>query len=207
MTDELQLLREQIARLETELVSLRQFIRSLQNVIDVVDYRLGIEGVMDLLQKILQNALLAVDATNGSLMLIDDDSGELVFVLAVGGISQDKLTGLRLPAGQGIAGWVAQFREPAIVEDARSDERFYDGVDQSVHFETKSVLAAPIIGGGRLFGVVEILNKHPGKSFSVDDLNLVALLCRFAGELLHSLEARGPDSGGSRVTVEPEPSP
>lgn len=177
-------------RLETELMLLRQFIRSLQNLADAVDWHPGAEGVMELLEEILQQALSAVNASDGSLMIVDEDSGELVFVVTVGGEASQELAGKRLPAGTGIAGWVAEHREPTVVEDAQSDERFFGGLDQELHYETHSLLATPIIGGGRVIGVVEILNKETGTSFSVDDLHLVSLLCRFAGELLHSLESR-----------------
>jgi len=49
------------------------------------------------------------------------------------------------------------------------------------------LLAAPLLGGNRLLGVVEVINKQNGKLFSTGNLTLLTLMCRFAGELLHSL--------------------
>ena len=54
-------------------------------------------------------------------------------------------------------------------------------------FETRSVLASPIRGGGKVLGVIEVLNKRDGTLFSHHDLTLLSLMCRFSGELLHSL--------------------
>jgi GAF domain-containing protein len=194
MTDAEHLLRDEIARLQEdnrtlahEITSLRRFIRSLQNLADASEGDVSTH-IVDLLEQILRNALEAIEARNGSLLVLDEDTGELVFVLALGEVPPASLTGIRLPAGTGIAGWVAAHREPTIVEDARRDPRFYAGVDDAFQFNTKSLVAAPIVGGGRVIGVIEALNKEFGRSFSADDLALLMLLCRFAGELLHSLE-------------------
>ena len=181
-------LRDENRVLNEEVTGLRRFIRSLQNLADASDRRSLDADVMDILEQILRNALDAISAEDGSLLVRDEDTGELVFVLAMGDIPQDKLAGMRLAPGQGIAGWVAEHREPTIVEDAHTDKRFYRGVDDTFEFYTRTVLAAPIVGGGRVLGVIEVLNKQLGGSFTVDDLSLLMLLCRFAGELLHSLE-------------------
>jgi GAF domain-containing protein len=185
--DEIARLQEENRTLAREVAGLRRFIRSLQNLADASEGDVS-SHIVELLEQILRNALEAIDARNGSLLVLDEDSGELVFVLALGEVPPSSLTGVRLPPGTGIAGWVADHREPTIVEDARKDPRFYPGVDDAFQFNTKSLVAAPIVGGGRLIGVIEALNKEAGRSFSADDLALLMLLCRFAGELLHSLE-------------------
>jgi GAF domain-containing protein len=187
MRDELVRLQEENRLLAREVAGLRRFIRSLQNLADASVGDMS-DQIVDLLEQILRNALEAIDARQGSLLVLDEDSGELVFVLALGDIPPSSLTGLRLPPGTGIAGWVAEHREPTIVEDARKDPRFFPGVDDAFQFNTKSLVAAPIVGGGRVIGVIEALNKEAGHSFGADDLALLMLLCRFAGELLRSLE-------------------
>lgn len=185
--DELARLEEENRTLTREVAGLRRFIRSLQNLADASEGDVSGQ-IVEILEQILHNALEAIDARNGSLLVLDEDTGELVFVLALGEVPPSSLTGLRLPAGTGIAGWVAANREPTIVEEARSDPRFYPGVDDAFQFNTRSLVAAPIIGGGRVIGVIEALNKEAARSFTADDLSLLMLLCRFAGELLHSLE-------------------
>jgi len=194
MTDAEHHLREEITRLEDEnqtltreVSGLRRFIRSLQNLADASEGDVSTH-IVELLEQILRNALEAIDARNGSLLVLDEDTGELVFVFAVGEVPPSSLTGVRLPPGTGIAGWVAAHREPTIVEDAHKDSRFYPGVDDAFQFNTKSLVAAPIVGGGRVIGVIEALNKEYGRNFGADDLALLMLLCRFAGALLHSLE-------------------
>ena len=202
--EEIDRLREENRTLAREVAGLRRFIRSLQNLADASEGDVS-SHIVELLEQILRNALEAIDAHNGSLLVLDEDTGELVFVVALGEFPPSSLTGLRLPPGAGIAGWVASHREPTIVEDARKDPRFYAGVDDAFQFNTKSLVAAPIMGGGRLIGVIEALNKESGQSFGADDLALLMLMCRFAGELLHSLEEqfalRDPFGGKAPVSL------
>ncbi|HSS65774.1 MAG TPA: GAF domain-containing protein, partial [Gammaproteobacteria bacterium] len=118
---------------------------------------------------------------------LDEDSRELVFVVAHGDLPADELVWRRLPPGKGIGGWVAENQKSVIVNDVQSDERFYPGIDEEFGFKTRSMLAAPVIGGGQVLGVIEVLNKHDGKLFNHDDQTLLTLMCRFSGELLASV--------------------
>lgn len=187
---EIRRLEEENQLISRELMSLRHFVRSLQDLADASRREAGPEDTMDLLRQILKSSLDAINAEDGSLMILDEDTGDLVFVLAMGRVPQEEIFGFRVPEGKGIAGWVVANKEPTIVDDVRNDDRFFPTVDDHFGFETHSVLCAPIVGGQRVLGVVEILNKVKGHTFTVDDLTLVTLLCRFAGELLHSMEER-----------------
>lgn len=174
---------------QEELSTLRRFIKSLQSLVDTADRLYSAQESINILEQILRDALQAVEAEDGSLLVLDEDTGELVFVLALGNLPAEKLVGLRLAPGQGIAGWVAEHREPTVVQNPHADKRFYGGLDDTFQFHTHSIMAAPVMGGGRLLGVIEVLNKEVRKAFTADDLALLMLLCRFAGELLFNLES------------------
>lgn len=214
MADREHFLRQEVTRLEDEvrelsreLTQLRHFIRALQSVSDAVDTRRGLENTMELLEGILRNALDAIGAEDGSLLILDEDTRELVFVLALGDVPSDRFAGMRLPAGTGIAGWVAERREATVVDDVHNDPRFYPKVDEAMRFQTRSILAAPITGAGRVLGVIEVLNKDLGRGFTADDLSLLTLLCRFAGELLESLEASAREQGKPPMGQDPDADP
>ena len=96
-----------------------------------------------------------------SVALLDEESGELIFRVAVGEASE-RVTGLRLPAGEGIAGWVARTGETVIIDDAYNDTRFYPGVDERTNFHTQKVLAVPIKTDYRTIGVIEAMNPISG---------------------------------------------
>lgn len=177
-------LEDENARLRQEILTLRQFIDSMQNLVDALEHPRPEFEIMDLLSEVLKNALDTINAKDGSLLVLDEDTQELVFVLAHGDLPEEKLHWRRVPPGQGIAGWVAKNRKGTIVNDVQSDERFYADIDEEFEFKTKSLLAAPIIGGGNVLGVIEVLNKRDGKLFNTDDQTLLTLMCRFSGELL-----------------------
>ena len=75
--------------------------------------------------------------------------------------------------------------KPALVPDVRRDPRFFSGVDDTFTFKTLSIAAAPLMGANRkTFGIIEVLNQPGSEPFSNNDLGLLKLLCRAAGEAL-----------------------
>jgi len=78
-----------------------------------------------------------------SVALLDEETGELVFRVAVGQAAEEMI-GLRVAPNQGVAGWVVQTGKSALVPVARSDERFYPGVDERTGFRTRAVLGVPV---------------------------------------------------------------
>jgi GAF domain-containing protein len=181
---------EENARLRNEILALRQFIDSMQNLVDALEDPKPEFEIMDLLSEVLKNALETIHAKDGALLVLDEETQELVFVATHGDLPSDSLHWRRLPAGQGIAGWVVEHQKATIVNDVRSDGRFYPDFDDEFNFETQSILAAPIVGAGQVLGVVEVLNKQDGKLFNADDQTLLTLMCRFSGELLTTVIQR-----------------
>ncbi|MGH9461155.1 MAG: sensor domain-containing diguanylate cyclase [Vicinamibacteria bacterium] len=110
-----------------------------------------------------------------SILLVDEKKRELTFELALGEKGED-FSDIRLKIGEGIAGWVAETGEPAIVNDAMNDPRFQRRYDKQTHFQTRSILCAPLVSRGSTIGVVEIMNRASGSRFTRQDLNLLMTL-------------------------------
>ncbi len=187
--------------LQRDADSLRRFLTSIQKLIDAAHSRQQEAQALDLLEQVLDNALRAINARDGSLLVPDDETGELVFILVQGDDPQTGLIGRRLPRGEGIAGWVAKNRRSTIVNNVAADDRFYPNMDEVIEYKTKSIAAAPLIGGGRLLGVVEALNKRDGQLFTSGNQTLLSLMCRFAGELLYSVILDGSLTQPHQITV------
>jgi GAF domain-containing protein len=160
-------------------------LRSLQRAAEAITAE---EDPLLLLKKILYSALTVIDAANGSILLIDHDTGELVFVVVHGEL-EDTLLGQRVPAGLGIAGWVAAYKEPQIVNNVRSDQRFYSVIDETFQFETYSILCVPMISRGRVLGVIEVLNKFNEQAFNETDVDLLSTLAYIAATTIDLLES------------------
>jgi GAF domain-containing protein len=190
LKNEVTRLQEENKALKEEVMSLRQYLDSLNalnEAVDEIEKGKDITGVLD---RILYNALMVINAEAGSLMVVDDETQELVFVIAHGKVPREKLMGLRIPHGKGIAGWVAVHKKPAIVNNTSGDTRFFSDVDTGSGFQTDSILAVPIIGNNEVLGVIEVLNKRGGAMFNQTDQMLMTLLCHFAGEVLSGMMLR-----------------
>jgi putative methionine-R-sulfoxide reductase with GAF domain len=118
-----------------------------------------------LLHRLLGMVTETLDAEAASLGLIDAERNELVFQIAVG-TAGETVENFRLPMGKGVAGWVAQHREPVRVHDAQEDPRF---LDLATGFRTRSLLVLPLLHGGRILGVLEAINKRSGPFTEADE--------------------------------------
>ena len=123
------------------------------------------------LHQALESVSQVLDAPEGSILLRDPETDELVFEHVLG-VSEMVLRGYRLAPGQGVAGWVVQQGQAVRVNDMDHETRFYAGVDAATGFETRSLLCVPLRYRGETVGVTEIINKRQGK-FTVEDLSLL----------------------------------
>ena len=140
----------------------------------------------------ISSAMEVMCAEASSLMMVDEQGEELVFEVATG-VKGESLKGIRLPVGQGIAGWVARTREPAMVPDAYQDPRFNPESDQITGFRTKSLLCVPLMMHDRFLGVAQVLNCKNKESFDETDLETFTSFARHATiaiETAHLYEAR-----------------
>lgn len=122
----------------------------------------------------IEAATILVGAETGSLLLFDAASNELYFEVALGEKGAC-LKEIRIPADQGIAGWVLRHEQGVIVNDAAHDPRFYRAADIKSQFTTTSLLAAPLVVKGKTIGVLEAINKVTG-DFDNSDLDLLTFL-------------------------------
>ena len=174
--------------LRRELTALRQSARALSQLYYVSQRITPQVDVLQLLRQILDSALTALDASDGSLMLTDEETGDLVFSI-VRGASAGRLDGYRLPKGTGIAGWVAQHRQPQIVRDVRRDPRFFAQVDEAFGFNTRSMVCVPVyLDDGRVLGVIEVLNKASDLEFTQDDLDQLLIIAQLAATAMRRAE-------------------
>ena len=137
-----------------------------------------------LLQYILENSVNILNCEAGTLFLMDEQTGDLIFRVAVSPITT-KLLGQRIPAGQGIVGRAVQLRAPVIENDAQRSASHYDGTDKQTGFTSRSLLAVPMQFKDRVLGVIEVINRRDGLPFVADDQNL---LTAFAGQAAVAIE-------------------
>ncbi|HAX61139.1 MAG TPA: hypothetical protein DCX95_01065 [Elusimicrobia bacterium] len=122
-----------------------------------------------LLTVIMELAQKVVNAEASSLLLIDENTGELYFDVTTGVVA-DEVKRIRLKTGEGIAGWCAVHNRSLIVEDAAKDTRWTGRADVKSGFQTKSIICTPLRYKGRVLGVIEGINSVGREFFTDDDL-------------------------------------
>src|SRR5579871_6018046 len=135
--------------------------------------------VREVLALVMQKVSELLKPANWSLILFDEQSGELYFEVAVGEGSE-KLKSVRFRPGEGIAGTVFSTGESWRVDDVSSEPQFSRRFDDLSQFRTRSILAVPLKVRGKPLGVIELVNGPAGASFTAEDQLAVSAVADFA---------------------------
>ena len=152
------------------------FVQELLNLAKGLTATLDVDA---LLKRISQSAESLFLCEAASILLLDEGKTHLFFKVATGekgGI----VTRFRVKVGEGIAGWVAEKREPLLINNVAGDSRFTSQVDNASGFKTKSVICVPMLASGDLVGVLEVLNRKNNGAFTAAHQNLLESLASLA---------------------------
>jgi signal transduction histidine kinase len=154
---------------QARLVARVNALRALQDIARELTAELDLDR---LLHKILRSAVGVMDCTAGSLLLLDPATSELVFQVVEGGGGQ-ALENRRIPADLGIAGAALTTGSPVVVADAAQDNRHLGSVASDFRLSVQALIAVPLIAQGKAIGVLEVMNRKSGKSFTAEDQDLL----------------------------------
>jgi len=153
----------------------RRLRREAEKFEAVRDIAAALGSTLDLdslLRMILGRVTRVMEADRSTLYLYDEERKELWSKLLQG----EEVREIRLPVGEGVAGWVALHGQSLHIEDAYADPRFDPEWDRLSGYRTRGILCAPMKShDGRTIGVVQVLNKADGNFDSEDEALLVAL--------------------------------
>lgn len=157
-----------------QLATINNVLRQLTSTLDL----------SPLLEKILQSAVEILNCEAGSLMLIDNQTNELVFEVTVGPVAANLLH-KRMPASGGLAGKSVTTHQPIIVNDVQQANGWSNATDQTTGFTTHAMLVTPLEVKENVIGVIEVINKKDGNPFITDDQDLLGA---FAGQAAVAIE-------------------
>ena len=155
-------------RSERQLSHLNQYLTVSSMLAQSIDLH-------ELLEIILNCCMEAVSAEAASVLLLDENK-ENFFFYNVEGPAKPLLMAATFPADKGIAGSVMQTQQPEIINDVSNDPRFYGKIDTDSGFLTRNIIAIPLTAGEEKIGVLEVLNKTDGASFSEDERHLLQMI-------------------------------
>jgi signal transduction histidine kinase len=158
---------------ERQMRTLNEIARSISSTLD-----------LDLLlQEIMRNAVDILACEAGSLLMVDQNTGEAVFEVAVGPVG-DELIGQRVPAGAGLVGKAVTTGEAIIQNDVRRSSDWFD-TDKETGYSTQDLLVVPMKVKDRVIGVLEVLNKKDRSAFTQKDRDLLGT---FAAQAVVAIE-------------------
>jgi diguanylate cyclase (GGDEF)-like protein len=170
----------------------------LERLLATIEFSKALVSAYDmetLLTAVLERIKAIIPAQNWSLMLIDPQTGELYFAVVVG-VAPEKVKNIRLKPGEGIAGAVVRTGTPIFIPDVNQDPRFSARVDVTTGFETRSIIALPLIVRGAVIGVFEVVNVQEERFFREKYLPHLTILADYVAiavdnvRNLQKLEAR-----------------
>jgi signal transduction histidine kinase len=130
------------------------------------------------LQLIVSEAVRLMNASSGSVVLINPTSGFLEISASQNLPSAARR--LQLRVGEGITGWVARHGKPARVGDVARDSRYV-----AARRGVKSELAVPLEVNGETRGVINV-DSERADAFSADDQDLLEQLAVQAAKVIHN---------------------
>lgn len=133
----------------------------------------------DAMRQLLARVVTAVPGEAAALLLLDRAGRELVF-RASRTIQPGVIDGLRLPIDRGIAGWVARHRQAVRLDDVAGDPRHYAGVGVQTGLAPRTMICVPLVSKDTLRGVIQVLNKVDGSTFTEAELALAQTLADHA---------------------------
>ncbi|MDP1829627.1 MAG: ATP-binding protein [Archangium sp.] len=126
------------------------------------------------------------EAEGASLLLIEPSTGGLYIDTVEGGA--DGLERIQLPRGKGVAGKVAVEGRPRLVEDAQSCPYFDRSADRTSGFTTGSIVAAPLVLGGDVLGVLMAVRSTAAAPFSPVHLERLVQLTPHVAIAVHNAQ-------------------
>ncbi|MCL5773393.1 MAG: GAF domain-containing protein [Firmicutes bacterium] len=141
----------------------------------------------ELLAKIIDCCKDICSSDKASILLLDESRNELYFKQTSGSMGED-IRRIRIPLNEkSIAGWSLIHRETVKIDDVSTDPRHYKGVDEATGYETKTLLAVPVMWGDRCFGVVEAVNKLKEPVFTDADADNLKILAQQAAVAINNV--------------------
>jgi NtrC-family two-component system sensor histidine kinase KinB len=187
-------LQQENIRLRNDINALRDYVDRLQRgltaLVELQDCVTNITketNVFHLIHEILAISLSAVDSENGSLLLLDDETNELVYVEVIGE-SRAKLLNSRLEKSLGLAGWVVRNRQCRLVEDTRKDQYFTFTIDNYAGVNPQSLIGTPLLDQQRPLGAIEAVSTRDGRPFTEIDKDVITIVGNLASSAIIAAE-------------------
>jgi len=156
-----------------------------QKLMSLTNTLLRVDSKDELYEAILDIASELIDATQGSVMLIDKD-GQNMHIVFTHGMTLNIARCLPVKVGKGIAGMVAQTGQPLLINDVETDSRV--AMSNRSRFKSKSLICIPLKLKDKVIGVLNLSDKRNLTPFSEADLQVLTSFANLASLMIERTE-------------------
>ena len=128
----------------------------------------------ELLNRIVEAAVFVTGAEEGSLLLVDKDTGEL-YLRAARNLGEKLARGFRLKVEHSIVGQVVKTGQPILL-DTQDEET----IKIKTGYMVKSLVNVPLKAKDKVIGVLAVDNKTSSRPFTDNDVYLLSALADYA---------------------------
>ncbi|MFO7899537.1 MAG: response regulator, partial [Planctomycetota bacterium] len=179
-------LKDEVVRTSESLLEtnrrLEQRVHQLYTIMDVTKAIRSILDLDRLLDFCLRLIAREMHVENSSIMLARP-GGHWLVVKAAHGPNAEKVIGKERRRGDGVAGWVAEYKEPLLVTDLDNSPVF--ATEYSGNYAGKSFLSVPLARQDRVLGVLNLTGKTDGRPFTEADREFASAV---AGQMAVAIE-------------------
>ena len=154
---------------------LNELVREMDLLHEISKEISGIKSLPELLDDIMTGSKVLMNAEASSLLLYEEADDKLYFQVAQGEMGT-LVKQFSVDMGSGIAGWVAKYQQPLVIEDCYKDPRFNPSYDKKTGFRTKSMICVPMMRDGKLIGTMQVINKKDESVFTNRELKVFTSL-------------------------------
>lgn len=130
----------------------------------------------DMLCRILPMTLESVGASSGSIVVLDENGCVVDGALAYAGeVRSQPVEQLSEMVEHGLAGWVVENRQAALVTNTADDPRWLRRAWDTPNQTPRSALSVPLLTRDRVVGVVTLVYPEAGR-FTMEDLALLTAI-------------------------------
>jgi signal transduction histidine kinase len=174
-------------------------------------------GIDQLLEQILTQAMEAVGAEAGSVVLreMESDKPDTLEFRTLAGPAALRMKHRTIAVGEGVIGWVVAHDRTLIVNDPEKDARHASGFAAEVGLAPRNLVCAPLRSGDEVLGAIELIDKvaretngdgaGPGAGtpqradFGEGDLRLLVLIAGQAAKAISLARSRSARSKQERL--------
>ncbi len=159
-------------------------IQQLQNISDLAKVLTTQNNFQEILRIVAETATRIFKAETASILMVNPKTKNTVkTIIREGRIIDDKQYRM---LQINVSGWVMNHQAPFLSENIQDDDRF--ARDRFKEVPVRSVGAIPLITEGRSIGILLIINRLSGGSFSEQDLSLLEIMGAIVSPYLRNIQ-------------------